>query len=182
MNRIDKSIGLGKANLVALVLALPLFIVTLPPYLMLWGYESLSLGADNLFGSFFVFLGAFFGGIIVHELLHGLTWQVLSGKWGSVEYGVKWQMLTPYAHLKTRIQAGAYRVGVWMPGLIVGVLPLLMGLLLGNGTLFWFGIIFTWAAGGDAIILWLLRDVPDDATVEDHPERAGCYVYLPETT
>jgi hypothetical protein len=32
------------------------------------------------------------------------------------------------------------------------------------------------AASGDAIIIWLVRDVPRDHLVVDHPDRAGCLV------
>jgi len=30
------------------------------------------------------------------------------------------------------------------------------------------------AAVGDAMVLWLLRGVPGDTLVEDHPDRVGC--------
>ena len=36
------------------------------------------------------------------------------------------------------------------------------------------------AAGGDWLVLWLLRGVSPGAFVEDHPTRAGCYVLEPE--
>ena len=120
------------------------------------------------------------GGIVLHEALHGLTWQILSGQRDVVEYGVKWKVLTPYAHMKARIPISAYRTGIWMPGFVVGLIPVLVALLIGNGTLLWFGILFVWGAGGDMMILWLLRGIPDTAEIEDHPERVGCYVWLLE--
>jgi hypothetical protein len=86
-------------------------------------------------------------------------------------------MLTPYAHLKRPIEAWQYRIGCWMPGLIVGLLPLLYGLATGQSGWFWYGVLFTWGAAGDAMVLWLIRDVPGHAIVEDHPARAGCYIY-----
>jgi hypothetical protein len=42
-------------------------------------------------------------------------------------------------------------------------------------------LIFTLAAGGDALILWLLRGVPAGRLVRDHPSKPGCLV-LPERT
>lgn len=39
-----------------------------------------------------------------------------------------------------------------------------------------FGIIYTFAAGGDWIIRWLLHHVKPGTLVEDHLSRAGCYV------
>jgi hypothetical protein len=40
-----------------------------------------------------------------------------------------------------------------------------------------FGLLFTFAAGGDALVLWLLRGVAPHRLVEDHPTRAGCFVW-----
>ena len=64
-----------------------------------------------------------------------------------------------------------------MPGLVLGILPATAGLLLGSGGLLVFGIVFTAAAGGDFLILWMIRNVPSNSLVEDHPTRAGCYVF-----
>jgi hypothetical protein len=38
----------------------------------------------------------------------------------------------------------------------------------------------TYAASGDMMILFLIRDVKPPAQVEDHPTDAGCYVLVPE--
>src|SRR5690606_5892329 len=96
---------------------------------------------------------------------------------GTVRLGFQWKAFTPYAHCSVPMAAGAYRVGAAVPGVVLGVLPALAGLVTGGGAVFLFGLLFTLAAGGDALILWLLRDVPTDRLVEDHPSRAGCYVY-----
>jgi hypothetical protein len=78
--------------------------------------------------------------------------------------------------LKEPVEVSAYRIGGFMPGFILGIVPYLLSLLLGNGTLFWFSIVHTAAAGGDWLILWLLRNVRKGTLVEDHPTNAGCYV------
>ncbi len=63
---------------------------------------------------------------------------------------------------------------------MLGILPAAAGLVTGNPWVMFFGIFFLLAASGDAVILWLLRGVPANALVEDHPTRAGCYVIQPE--
>ncbi|MGB8982049.1 MAG: DUF3267 domain-containing protein, partial [Anaerolineales bacterium] len=63
--------------------------------------------------------------------------------------------------------------------LILGILPYLVSLFTGNGCLFWFGLLNTAAAGGDFLILWLIRKVKSGRLVEDHPTHAGCYVLEP---
>lgn len=76
----------------------------------------------------------------------------------------------------------AYRLGGLMPGLVLGLILYALSLILGNGTLLLFGVIHTLAAGGDCLVLWLLRGVRPGALVEDHLTRAGSYVLEPEQT
>ena len=42
--------------------------------------------------------------------------------------------------------------------------------------LFVFGFFFTFAAGGDFLILWLLRKEKDTYMVQDHPKKIGCII------
>ena len=108
-----------------------------------------------------------------------------SGSWaffakkplGVIHLGFQWKTLTPYAHCKEPLEVNAYRLGAFMPGLVLGILPALAGILTGSGWLLMFGIFFTIAAGGDLLILWLIRSVPAGRLVEDHPPPAGCYVW-----
>ena len=60
-----------------------------------------------------------------------------------------------------------------MPGLVVRVLPSLVGITTRNGRIMFFGLFFTFAADGDLLILWLVRKVHAKALVEDHPTNAG---------
>lgn len=115
--------------------------------------------------------------IVMHELIHGLTWRVAAkASSATITYGVHWKTLTPYAHVRGLMEVNAYRIGGLMPGLILGVIPYLLSLALGNTALLCFGVIHTLAAGGDGLILWSLRNVRQGTMVEDHPSRAGCYV------
>ena len=93
--------------------------------------------------------------------------------------GFQWKVLTPYAHCTVPMPARPYRIGAAVPGIALGIVPIAAATALGNGPLLAFGLFFLLAAGGDALILWLLRDVPGDRLVEDHPTRAGCYVLTP---
>jgi uncharacterized protein (TIGR04206 family) len=70
-----------------------------------------------------------------------------------------------------------YRIGSYMPGLLLGILPWLVSLFTGDVLLFLFGFLYTSAAGGDLLILWIIRNVKPNTLVEDHPTNAGCYIY-----
>ncbi|HEY4652011.1 MAG TPA: DUF3267 domain-containing protein, partial [Pontibacter sp.] len=112
------------------------------------------------------------------ELLHGLTWALFcKNGLKSIKYGVHWKMLTPYCHCKEVLPLRAYRLGGMMPGLVMGILPTIGGLLLGYLPVFAFGLLFTVAAGGDALILWMLRKAGRQDLVQDHPDQIGCYLY-----
>jgi len=37
-------------------------------------------------------------------------------------------------------------------------------------------MVFIFAAGGDLLVLWVIRNVDARAMVQDHPSRAGCLV------
>ncbi len=95
--------------------------------------------------------------------------------------GFSWKALTPYAHCAAPMPARAYRIGAAAPGVALGLLPAALAWATGSGAVLAFALLFTLAAGGDALILWLLRGVPPERLVVDHPTRAGCLV-LPESS
>jgi hypothetical protein len=64
-----------------------------------------------------------------------------------------------------------------MPAIILGIIPSLAAIILGNPGLLVFGMFFTLAAGGDFLIINLLRNESKDDLVLDHPSEAGCYIY-----
>ncbi len=182
--RRDLSIPMIHANLYSFAI-LPLVALLAVVFVYLWGYGALSEGSTferPVFGLVAVYVIGFLivaFGIAAHEAIHGLlSWAYFGGKpLGAIKFGFQARTLTPYAHCKEPIEARAYRLGAAMPGLVVGLLPSLVGIVTGNGWIMLFGLFFTFAAGGDLLILWLIRKVDAKALVEDHPTSAGCYVY-----
>lgn len=177
----ERTATVGKANVAALVGVLPALLVFVAAYGLVWGWGALGAGFDALASPLWRFLLLFVGGVLVHEVLHGVAWRLAGAERGSVSLGFQVSTLTPYAHSSAPMSARAYRIGAVTPGVVLGVVPVLAGLALGVGGVFWFGLIFTLAAGGDALILWLLRGVPADRLVRDHPSKPGCLV-LPART
>ena len=70
----------------------------------------------------------------------------------------------------------AYRLGTFLPGFLLGIVPFVLSVILNDGNLFWYSVVHTAAAGGDWFVLWMLRNVKSGTLVEDHPTHAGCYV------
>lgn len=177
--REDRSISMMQANVYGLVLLPPLLLLALPFWLR-WGGASLLEGLRT-FTELPSFLPALVGGIVVHEALHGLAWMLWGRKpFSAMRFGFQLKTFTPYAHCTEPLEVGAYRAGAAAPGIVLGLIPAIIATLNGNSWLLWFGVFFAFAAVGDLLILWLLRDVPRGRLVEDHPTRAGCYI-LPAT-
>jgi len=176
--KVDLSISMAKANLYSIIFILPIFLLA-SLYFGVWGKNSIvgAFSATNIFSLYIKSLFLIFAGIVIHELIHGFAWMYFSKKsFKTIKFGINWKVLSPYAHCTEPMDVRAYRLGAMMPGLVVGVMPYLFGLLYGNVWIVLFGLFFTFAASGDAIILWTIRKVDKGKLVEDHPNRAGCSV------
>ncbi|KXK15545.1 MAG: hypothetical protein UZ14_CFX002000566 [Chloroflexi bacterium OLB14] len=177
MTKTDLSVSMLKANLYTLLFALPIGFLLSWFYVARWGFENLTLGFASFFTNLFYFLITFVFGIVTHEVIHAVTWMIAGKKpFSAIKFGFLWTSLTPYAHCKEPLKVNAYRIGTAMPAILLGLLPSLVAILNGNSWLIIFGVIFVIAAGGDMLILWLLRNVEKNKFVEDHPTQAGCYV------
>jgi hypothetical protein len=173
----DVSIPVEQAYGRMLVLVVPPLAVLAAAYVAAWGWGALLRG----FGQFIRWtslIPALIIGVPLHEVIHGLAWAAFGRKpLKAVKFGFQVKTLTPYAHLPITIRAGAYRWGAAMPALVLGLLPFLIGLATGLGWFALFGLFYLLAAGGDLVVLWVMRSLPAGALVLDHPSRAGCLVY-----
>ena len=178
-NKGDLSVSMGRANVVGPLLVLPPMAALALAYVLIWG---VGIVLEVSFGKLAVVYGVgavvLVAGVVAHELLHGFSF-VLIGRQPLANVkllGFQKETFTPYSQCKVPVRARAYRWAVAMPGLVLGIFPSLVGIATGNGWVLLFGLFFLFAAAGDALILWLLRGVGGDELVEDHPEKAGCYV------
>ena len=173
MNKKDISISMSEATAKSLVIAIPTGIIQVIPFFLIHGFPSLPNNTSMaVYGSALLF------GILVHELIHMAAWAFFARKpLSAFKLGFQWKSLTPYAHCKEPMDIRPYRIGSYAPGLLLGVLPWLVSLFTGDVLLFLFGFLYTSAAGGDLLILWIIRNVKPNTLVEDHLTNAGCYVY-----
>jgi hypothetical protein len=170
----DKTMSPARANALAFALAPLVLALFYLPHFYFWGGASLG----RVFGTLVSpFLGILAVSIVIHEALHGLGF-VLGGRVArrDLRFGVKG--VSVYAHCTVPIAVSAYRFATVLPGVVLGLVPGLAGIALGNAWLTVFGSLMCIAALGDVLILWLLRSVPKDALVEDHPTAPGCRVLI----
>jgi hypothetical protein len=119
----------------------------------------------------------FAAGVLIHEVLHAAAF-IAFGKApvDQVKIGIKWKYLTPYANCRTAMTARAYRISAALPGIVLGIVPALIGILFDWQQVAVFGAVFLGAAGGDALILWITRGLHPDRLVRDSEQRIGCEV------
>lgn len=143
---------------------------------LIHGFGAIGVAMDILLPWYF--LPIFIVGIVLHELIHGITWKTAAAiPFSHIAFGFQLKTLTPYAHCKIPISKKAYVTGTLMPAIILGIIPFLVSLIRGDGWLLIIGVLFTFAAVGDFLIVYLIRTVEWNALVEDHPTNAGCFVY-----
>ena len=170
------AIDIGKANVFAIVIMVAAAIVFMVPFFWIWK----GVPMERLLGTWMgwiLFSICMIVGIVVHELIHGITWACFAKSgWRSISFGVMWKQLTPYCHCVEPMRITAYMWGAMMPCIILGILPAISALFLGNLILLAFGIMFIAAAAGDIWMTWLLTKEDPRSLVLDHPTEAGFYI------
>lgn len=168
-----RTIGMLKANIVALVVMVLLGLLGWAAMYAIWG--GVSLGKP--WGSMLFALGIVVG-VAVHELIHGLAWMWVthSGfrhlRFGLLAGGV-------YCHIDVPMNKRKYVVGALMPLLLLGIVPYLLSFATNSLWLMLFGTLFIACAMGDVMIVWAIRHESADTLVYDHPSEPGCVVYRP---
>jgi hypothetical protein len=178
------TIDLVWANIFGVLLLIPIVLIFGIPYYFLWNakidfknFMDSLVPQDIAYGELYI-LGILILGIIVHELIHGITWaQFAKSGFKSIRFGILWKMLTPYCHCKEPLKVRQYIIGAITPAIILGLIPSLLAIIIGHLGLLIFGMLFTMAAGGDFLIINLIRKENIDDLVQDHPSEAGCYIY-----
>lgn len=173
----EYTLSFAAANGYAVGLVIPIIAIFIFPYACIYGWEAFSIDIFQFFLNIPLLIVSIILGTIAHEFIHAVCWSWLDDiPWNKIHFGFKWKMLTPYVHCPEPVEVGNYRWGVAMPGIVLGIVPYILALILQNGWLLGFGLFFTLAAAGDILILWLLRDVEAGQQVQDHPDLVGCRV------
>ena len=173
------TIGIVKANLFVLLLAIP--VVAIGVLLFVWR-NPIGLLRPTPYGSLW-FIVLFVVLIVVHELLHGLTWSLFSEHhFKDIDFGFMKEYLTPYCTCSVPLSKSHYILGALMPCIVLGIMPTALGILLGSHLWFWTGIIMVLSAGGDLMIVWKVlrfKKQPEskEVLIYDHPTQAGSVIF-----
>lgn len=173
-----KTIDLAKANGDALIYLIFFIVLFAVPFYLIWGFKIPKLDRGNLILKALTPLFTILAGIVIHELIHGFFFSIYASKGiKSIRFGILWKMLTPYCHCKEPLKIKHYNVALLAPLFILGIIPALISLVIGNLFLLIVGIIFSAAAAGDIMIYLLIRKENPEDYVQDHPSEAGYYIF-----
>ncbi|MDD4847523.1 MAG: DUF3267 domain-containing protein [Bacteroidales bacterium] len=172
-------VDLRWANIFACIMMIPVLILYVVPFYLIWGFQGTPLPFELNFGLYaLLIMVVIIAGVVVHEWIHGITWACVAEKgFKSIKFGILKKMFTPYCHCKEPLRIKHYVLGALMPLVILGIIPEIIALMTGYRILILFAFIFTTSAGGDILIVWQLRHEKKNDFVYDHPSEAGCYIY-----
>ena len=119
--------------------------------------------------------------IIIHEVIHGLTWSLFcEQKWKSIQFGIMWKLLTPYCCCLEVLPWKTYILGGLMPFFVLGVGGYILALWLGSGTVLILSILNVAGAAGDLIVAYrILKN--HDGVLLDLPKECGYMRFYKDT-
>lgn len=175
--RTDLTISIVAANVFALVLFVPLFIGGMALFILKNSAGAIDMGPSSVFGIMIVMLVL----IVVHELIHGLVWSIFAERgFKDIEFGFMVKYLTPYCTCGVPLSKGQYIAGALAPLVLLGILPMIWGILAGSFPVLLVGIIMADSAAGDIQIVWQIlryRSGSSDVVYIDHPTQGGGVIF-----
>lgn len=164
----------GRANLYSFVVFGAAFIVFGIPFILLWGLSPLVNGVVEFLTNWVTLIFVLIAGMFLHEFLHAVVFALFCKRgFASVSFGIKWKHLSPYVHCNEALALGPYKLGTFMPGLVLGIIPGVVAIIVGNAWLLTFSLFFTAGAAGDFFSLVKLMKADPRYVVIDHPKEVG---------
>ena len=174
--RTDLRINMVTANVVSIVGAVVLLALCIVAFSFIHPEVDLASGY-----SLIVLLAAFVVLIVVHELIHGLTWSRFTPNgFKDVEFGVMWNALAPYCACNAPLKKGPYILGAMMPLVTLGIIPLIVAFCIGSVPLLYIGALMVVGATGDILIVLKLlghKSTATDVLLYDHPTEGGSVIF-----
>ena len=177
--RHDLIIDMGKANVFAIVLLVPLFVIGY------WLYYKVNQRFDINNYKMIFFLVAYLVLIVVHELIHGLCWSIFTPHhFKDIEFGPMKPSMNPYCTCLVPLKKGQHIFGTAIPLILLGIIPMIAGIVMGNHSLMFLGILMIDGAAGDILIIHKIlsyKSQSQDTVYMDHPTEGGGVVFEKQT-
>jgi len=126
---------------------------------------------------YFVSVGIFIIGILLHELIHGVAFSFFcKNGFKSITFGYSKKDMVLFTHCKEPLNRIGFWIGSLSPLILLGLIPAVVGILLGRIDFIVFGFIFSSISVGDIYIVINTRWLSNRATVIDDPDSIGITV------
>lgn len=165
-------IDVKKCTKIANISLLLLGIITFIIYSLLWG---ISINLDYIFLA--TSFALYFILIIAHELLHAFGFIVFGkASYKDIKFGIIMRYFMPYAHCKVPMKNKDFKKALLLPVVVTGIIPFIIGIMFGYGLLTFVSVGLVVGGAGDIMIYQLIKNLPDDIMIQDHPSEPGCIV------
>lgn len=145
------------------------------PYQLRWGLAPPRLPAGRPVAALLGFFGLLLAGLLLHEAAHLAAYYVIGRvPRGTARLGAGHVGLAPRVRCTTLLPARTYRAILLAPGVLLGVVPGVVGIAVGSWLLVVWGVWMLVASGGNLVTLWAMRGLPAGTPVRAHPTHAGC--------
>jgi hypothetical protein len=175
-----RTINVLLANIYSVLIFIFAAILLSAIYYLIWSeddlFDKLKMSFKNL--GIFSFLSILIIGVILHELLHGIVFSIYAKKgYKSVKFGVLWKVLTPYCHCKEPLKVREYIIAALTPTVVLGLVPSIISLFIGDIKLLLFGILFFAAGAGDLMLVSSILREKETTLIYDLPAEIGYSLY-----
>ena len=179
--RRDLTIGVVKANFIAVAVMLPFMAVEIVGFfLALPEGRTASLGISM--GSWLGLCLALLLLCAVHEAIHGLFWGICAKKhFHSIRFGIILSALTPYCTCSETLTKGQYVVGAAMPTVLLGFLPAGVAAGISSPWLLCLSVFMTLGGGADFYVIMRMlcyRPKQKEVLFYDHPYECGVVAFV----
>lgn len=184
----DLTTSVVKSNVMAVLLVLPFVVIFTIIYLMVnnvtgWDLINSALDFDTPWG-LLLYFAVFFILIIVHELIHGVSRAMYAKSgWKAISFGFIKKYMTPYCTCNEPLTKFGYIFGAMMPAIVLGFIPGIISIVIGNAYVFYMAMVMILAGGGDMFITYLLitfKSKGKKSIYIDHPYLVGLTAFVKE--
>ena len=173
----ELTISIIKANVFAVILLIPVMIIGLVLFFM----RNRDIASAFQGGWFLWMILLFLLFIVVHELIHGISWAFFAqNHFRDIEFGFMKEYMTPYCTCAAPLSRGQYIFGALTPLVILGIIPMIYGIYAGSFLWLILGILMTDSAAGDIMIVWNIlryKSQAEEVVYMDHPTQGGGVIF-----
>jgi hypothetical protein len=164
----------SKANFWSFIVFVLAAVLAGVPFTAIYGFSVLKLAFVSFLTDYTVLALTLIVGAMLHEFLHAVAFSFACERgWSSINFGFSFKDLAPYTHCDDAVSYVGFAIATLLPGILLGILPLMISLITGNGWILSFGIFFAAGAAGDFLCFISLLKYPRHSRVKDHPDSIG---------